>query len=146
MLSSTILVCYSRFTGSRKLSSRIVLIGLSHKFTCNKSLREHVSLREHACVSSRGAQSTELVSLYIGYWTLNNYYYYYYWGGGGAVHLNKWGRSCGSIPQSGQLEESVYFSRFFKEFKSLQCLERSCDRVARCRLNRKVSSLLIGGG
>ena len=23
-----------------------------------------------------GAQSTELVSLYIGYWTLNNYYYY----------------------------------------------------------------------
>ena len=36
-----------------------------------------VSLREHACVSSRGAQSTELVSLYIGYWTLNNYYYYY---------------------------------------------------------------------
>ena len=23
------------------------------------------------------AQSTELVSLYIGYWTLNNYYYYY---------------------------------------------------------------------
>ena len=42
------------------------------------SLREHVSLREHACVSSRGAQSTELVSLYIGYWTLNNYYYYYY--------------------------------------------------------------------
>ena len=32
----------------------------------------------HACVSSRGAQSTELVSLYIGYWTLNNYYYYYY--------------------------------------------------------------------
>ena len=41
------------------------------------SLREHVSLREHACVSSRGAQSTELVSLYIGYWTLNNYYYYY---------------------------------------------------------------------
>ena len=22
-------------------------------------------------------QSTELVSLYIGYWTLNNYYYYY---------------------------------------------------------------------
>ena len=39
------------------------------------SLREHVSLREHACVSSRGAQSTELVSLYIGYWTLNNYYY-----------------------------------------------------------------------
>ena len=31
-----------------------------------------------ACVSSRGAQSTELVSLYIGYWTLNNYYYYYY--------------------------------------------------------------------
>ena len=40
------------------------------------SLREHVSLREHACVSSRGAQSTELVSLYTGYWTLNNYYYY----------------------------------------------------------------------
>ena len=38
-----------------------------------------VSLREHACVSSRGAQSTELVSLYIGYWTLNNYYYYYYY-------------------------------------------------------------------
>ena len=36
-----------------------------------------MSLREHACVSSRGAQSTELVSLYIGYWTLNNYYYYY---------------------------------------------------------------------
>ena len=35
-----------------------------------------VSLREHACGSSRGAQSTELVSLYIGYWTLNNYYYY----------------------------------------------------------------------
>ena len=29
-------------------------------------------------MSSRGAQSTELVSLYIGYWTLNNYYYYYY--------------------------------------------------------------------
>ena len=27
----------------------------------------------------RGAQSTELVSLYIGYWTLNNYYYYYYY-------------------------------------------------------------------
>ena len=25
------------------------------------SLREHVSLREHACVSSRGAQSTEHV-------------------------------------------------------------------------------------
>ena len=25
------------------------------------------------------AQSTELVSLYIGYWTLNNYYYYYYY-------------------------------------------------------------------
>ena len=24
-------------------------------------MREHVSLREHACVSSRGAQSTELV-------------------------------------------------------------------------------------
>ena len=39
-------------------------------------MREHVSLREHACVSSRGAQSTELVALYIGYWTLNNYYYY----------------------------------------------------------------------
>ena len=36
-----------------------------------------MSLREHACVSSRGAQSTELVSLYIVYWTLNNYYYYY---------------------------------------------------------------------
>ena len=33
----------------------------------------------YACVSSRGAQSTELVSLYIGYWTLNNYYYYYYY-------------------------------------------------------------------
>ena len=26
------------------------------------------------------------------------------------------------------------------------CPERSCDRVARCRLDRKVSSLLIGGG
>ena len=26
---------------------------------------------------------TELVSLYIGYWTLNNYYYYYY-------YYNKW--------------------------------------------------------
>ena len=24
------------------------------------------------------AAYTELVSLYIGYWTLNNYYYYYY--------------------------------------------------------------------
>ena len=24
-------------------------------------------------------KSTELVSLYIGYWTLNNYYYYYYY-------------------------------------------------------------------
>ena len=44
------------------------------------SLREHVSPREHACVSSRGAQSTELVSLYIGYWTFkHNYYYYYYY-------------------------------------------------------------------
>ena len=32
----------------------------------------------HASCASRGAQSTELVSLYIGYWTLNNYYYYYY--------------------------------------------------------------------
>ena len=31
-----------------------------------------------ATLLSRGAQSTELVSLYIGYWTLNNYYYYYY--------------------------------------------------------------------
>ena len=29
--------------------------------------------------SPLGAQSTELVSLYIGYWTLNNYYYYYYY-------------------------------------------------------------------
>ena len=38
-----------------------------------------LSLSIHACVSSRGAQSTELVSLYIGYWTLNNYYYYYYY-------------------------------------------------------------------
>ena len=28
---------------------------------CPHSLFEHVSLREHACVSSRGAQSTELV-------------------------------------------------------------------------------------
>ena len=25
----------------------------------------------------RGSLSSELVSLYIGYWTLNNYYYYY---------------------------------------------------------------------
>ena len=52
----------------------------AHKYmrTLNESC-EHVSLREHACVSSRGAQSTELVSLYIGYWTLNNYYYYYYY-------------------------------------------------------------------
>ena len=31
-----------------------------------------------------GAQSTELVSLYIGYWTLNNYYYYYY-----LLHLKR---------------------------------------------------------
>ena len=32
------------------------------------------------CMSPRrssSSQSTELVSLYIGYWTLNNYYYYY---------------------------------------------------------------------
>ena len=28
-------------------------------------------------VSILCAQFTELVSLYIGYWTLNNYYYYY---------------------------------------------------------------------
>ena len=28
-------------------------------------------------LSPTHAQSTELVSLYIGYWTLNNYYYYY---------------------------------------------------------------------
>ena len=37
-----------------------------------------VNAPNRSCVSSRGAQSTELVSLYIGYWTLNNYYYYYY--------------------------------------------------------------------
>ena len=32
----------------------------------------------HSPHKTNGAQSTELVSLYIGYWTLNNYYYYYY--------------------------------------------------------------------
>ena len=31
----------------------------------------------HMYIQYIGAQSTELVSLYIGYWTLNNYYYYY---------------------------------------------------------------------
>ena len=50
------------------------------------SLREHVSLREHACVSSRGAQSTELVwildfkqiLLLLLLLLLLKYYYYYY--------------------------------------------------------------------
>ena len=59
----------------QKIRSRILQFRVGSD-TCWFS--EHVSLREHACVSSRGAQSTELVSLYIGYWTLNNYYYYYY--------------------------------------------------------------------
>ena len=57
---------------------RIRQIDVKHISQASVSLREHVWVREHACVSSRGAQSTELVSLYIGYWTLNNYYYYYY--------------------------------------------------------------------
>ena len=54
---------------------RIRQIDVKYITQASVSMREHVSLREHACVSSRGAQSTELVSLYIGYWTLNNYYY-----------------------------------------------------------------------
>ena len=32
-----------------------------------------------ALLDSYLLNSTELVSLYIGYWTLNNYYYYYYY-------------------------------------------------------------------
>ena len=48
---------------------------VDHKLRCHCVNTCH--MREHACVSSRGVQSTELVSLYIGYWTLNNYYYYY---------------------------------------------------------------------
>ena len=51
-----------------------------------------------------------------------------------------------SSPQSGQLKESPCFSLFLYEFRSLQWPERSCDRVARCRLVRYVSSSLIGGG
>ena len=34
---------------------------------------EYTSIGEYTSIE----QSTELVSLYIGYWTLNNYYYYY---------------------------------------------------------------------
>ena len=55
------------------MNGNIVIVG---DFNIDWLNTNHVSLREHACVSSRGAQSTELVSLYIGYWTLNNYYYY----------------------------------------------------------------------
>ena len=49
-------------------------------------------------MSSRGAQSTELVSLYIGYWTLNNYYYYYYYYYYCYLHSpkNKRGNKCDS--------------------------------------------------
>ena len=46
--------------------------------TCRTSyimqIRRIRSIRRYLYV-----QSTELVSLYIGYWTLNNYYYYYYY-------------------------------------------------------------------
>ena len=47
----------------------------------NRLQRLQLILNSAARVISqtKRAQSTELVSLYIGYWTLNNYYYYYYY-------------------------------------------------------------------
>ena len=62
------------------------------------------------------------------------------------MQSNRCGTFCGSIPQYGQLEESLCFSRFLWEFRSLQCPEQSCDRVVLCRLDKRVSSSLMGGG
>ena len=69
----------SLISGSRKLSSHIVLTGLSHKFSGVKVV-------------------------------------------GWTVQYNKWGTSCGSIPQSGQLEDSVCFSLISKVSSSAESL------------------------
>ena len=37
------------------------------------------------------------------------------------------------------------FDHFLYEFSSLQCPERSCDRVVLCCLDKRVSSSLMGG-
>ena len=59
---------------------------------------------------------------------------------------NRTGEVHPMIPQSGHLEETLCFSRFLLEFRSLQCPERSCDRVVLCRLCKRVSSSLMDGG
>ena len=85
-----------------------------------------MSLREHACVSSRGAQSTELVSLYIGYWTLNNYYYYYDWRKSTLVPVCK-GKCdplvCGSYRAIKLLEQLM------------KVLERVLEKKIRCQVS-----------
>ena len=46
---------------------------------------------------------------------------------------------------SGQPEESVSLSRFYRNTGVYKSRERTCDRVARCHLDKCVSSSLIGG-
>ena len=50
--SSTILICYSRLYRFKKLRSRIVSIGLSHKFTCVRSV-DCCCLSTSLCVIGR---------------------------------------------------------------------------------------------
>ena len=57
--SATILICQSSCPGPESS------VPVSSMLVC--PISSHVT-----------DQSTELVSLYIGYWTLNNYYYYYW--------------------------------------------------------------------
>ena len=73
VMCSTALTETIEYYVSKKTPVYVLLIDGSKDF----DRVSHIRYFEHACVSSRGAQSTELVSLYIGYWTLNNYYYYY---------------------------------------------------------------------
>ena len=65
---------------------------------------------------------------------------------GWAVQWNRCGTSWGLTPQSGHLGSTVGVRRFWYEFKSRQCPERSWDRVVLCGLLSVSSSKLIGGG
>ena len=68
---------FSRISISAKKRLQIVQNKVI-RFVLGIPPRTHLGCSEFSRVNI-GAQSTELVSLYIGYWTLNNYYYYYYY-------------------------------------------------------------------
>ena len=70
---------HTTYFNTPRLKKTIFLTTAATQQTSHRPPHSHYNRHKTNMRHIHGAQSTELVSLYIGYWTLNNYYYYYYY-------------------------------------------------------------------